>query len=51
MRNFIKTAAILIALFLVLIHFTGFSKDVSTLFQGTGNLVKAFQGPTNVGVT
>jgi hypothetical protein len=44
MRNFIKTAAILIILYLVLIHFTGFSKDVATLFSGTGSLVKTFQG-------
>jgi hypothetical protein len=27
-----------------LIHFTGFSKDVATLFSGTGSLVKTFQG-------
>jgi hypothetical protein len=44
MRNFIKTAALLIILYLVLIHFTGFSKDVSTVFSGTGTLVKDFQG-------
>lgn len=44
MRNFMKTAAVLIILYLVLIHFTGFSKDVSTLFSGTSSLVKTFQG-------
>jgi hypothetical protein len=44
MRNFIRTAAILIILYLVLIHFTGFSKDVSTVLSGTGTLVKDFQG-------
>lgn len=44
MRNFIKTAALLIVAYLVLIHFTGFSKDVATLFSGTGALVKDFQG-------
>lgn len=44
MRNFIKTAAVLIILYLVLIHFTGFSKDVATVFGGTGQLVKTFQG-------
>jgi hypothetical protein len=44
MRNFIKTAAILIALFLVLIHFTGFSKDVSTVLSGGSQLVATFQG-------
>jgi hypothetical protein len=44
MRTFMKTAAILIVLYLVLIHFTGFSKDVSTLFSGGSNLVATFQG-------
>ena len=44
MRNFLRTAAILIILYLVLIHFTGFSKDVSTLFSGTSQLVTTFQG-------
>jgi hypothetical protein len=44
MRNFIKTAFLLIVLYLILIHFTGFTKDVGTVFSGTGNLVKTFQG-------
>jgi hypothetical protein len=44
MRNLIKTFAVLIVLYLVLFHFTGFSKDVATLFSGTGSLVKTFQG-------
>jgi hypothetical protein len=44
MRNFLKTAAILIILYLVLVHFTGFSKDVGTLFSGTEGLVTTFQG-------
>lgn len=44
MRNFIKTAAVLIVLYLILIHFTGFSKDVSTTLQGGSELVKTFQG-------
>ena len=44
MRNFLKTAAILIVLYLVLIHFTGFSSDVGTLFSGTDKLVSTFQG-------
>lgn len=44
MRNFLKTAAILIILYLVLIHFTGFSKDVATVFSGGNQLVKTFQG-------
>ena len=44
MKSFIKTAAVLIIAFLALVHFTGFSKDVSTLFGGTSELVKTFQG-------
>jgi hypothetical protein len=44
MRNFLKTAAVLIMLYLVLVHFTGFSKDVATVLGGTGSLVKTFQG-------
>lgn len=44
MRNFLRTAFLLIVLYLVLIHFTGFSKDVSTVLSGTGSLVKTFQG-------
>lgn len=44
MRNFFKTASVLIILYLVLIHFTGFSKDVATLFSGTTNVIKTFQG-------
>lgn len=44
MRSFIKTAALLIIAYLVLIHFTGFSKDVATVLGGGGELVKTFQG-------
>lgn len=44
MRYFLRTAAVLIILYLVLIHFTGFSKDVSTTLHGGGELVKIFQG-------
>lgn len=44
MRNFVKTAAVLIVLYLILIHFTGFSKDVSTVLSGGSTLVKTFQG-------
>lgn len=44
MRGFIRTAAILIILYLILIHFTGFSKDVATLTAGGSELVKTFQG-------
>jgi hypothetical protein len=44
MRNFLKTAAILIILYLVLVHFTGFSKDVATVFSGATTTIKTFQG-------
>ena len=44
MRGFIRTAAILIILYLVLIHFTGFTKDVGTLFSGGVATIKTFQG-------
>jgi predicted acyltransferase len=44
MRNFLKIAAVLILAYLVLIHFTGFSKDVSTVLGGTGTIIKDFQG-------
>jgi hypothetical protein len=42
-KSFVKTAAILILAFLALVHFTGFTKDVSTLFGGTKELVGQFQ--------
>ena len=44
MRRFIATASILIILYLVLVHFTGFTKDVSQLGTSSVGLVKAFQG-------
>jgi hypothetical protein len=46
MKNFLRTAFLLIVLYLVLIHFSGFSSDVSTLFSGTEGLVTTFQGRT-----
>lgn len=44
MRNFIKTIALLILAYLVLIHATSFSKDVSTVFGGGTHLVATLQG-------
>ena len=44
MRNFLKTAFVLIVLYLILIHFTGFTKDVATLTSGVDSTVKVFQG-------
>lgn len=44
MRGYLRIAFLLILAYLVLIHFTGFSKDVSTVLSGTGTLVKDFQG-------
>jgi hypothetical protein len=44
MRAFIKTAMILILAYLMLVHFTGFSKDLATAASGTGELIADFQG-------
>lgn len=44
MRNFLKIAAVLIILYLILVHFTGFSKDVATLGASANGLVTTFQG-------
>jgi hypothetical protein len=44
MRNFLRTAFLLIVLYLVLINFTGFTKDVATVTHGGSELVKTFQG-------
>ena len=44
MRNFIKTAMVLILAYLVLVNYTGFSKDLSTATKGTSELVGTFQG-------
>jgi translation elongation factor EF-G len=44
MRAFIKTAMILILVYLVLINATGFSKDLATATKGTGELITDFQG-------
>jgi len=34
----------MIVLYLVLVHFTGFTKDIGALASGTVGTVKAFQG-------
>jgi hypothetical protein len=44
MRNVLRVFMILIVAYLVLIHFTGFSKDVATISKGGVELTKAFQG-------
>ncbi len=44
MRTFVKTAMILILAFLVLVHFTGFSQDLSATTKGAGELITDFQG-------
>lgn len=43
-KEFITLTLILVALFLILTHFTGFSRDANAVFGGWGNLVKTFQG-------
>ena len=44
MRAFVKTAMILILAYLILVHYTGFSQDLSTATKGTGELITDFQG-------
>ncbi len=44
MRNALKVFMILILVYLALIHFTGFSKDIATLTKGGVEVTKAFQG-------
>lgn len=42
--QFIGGAFALIALFLVLSHFTGFIRDVGSVTSGSSNLITALQG-------
>ena len=44
MRKTIYYIAALIALYLILVHFTGFSKDVSTSLSGGTGVITALQG-------
>lgn len=44
MSRLLKLAAILIIAYLVLINYTGFSKDVATLGSSANGLVATFQG-------
>jgi hypothetical protein len=44
MKKVIFWGAGLIALYLVLVNFTGFSNDVSASASGSTSLIKAFQG-------
>jgi translation elongation factor EF-G len=44
MRQYIKYAFVMILAYLALVHFTGFSKDLSTATSGAGELIKDFQG-------
>jgi hypothetical protein len=43
-RKALLYSAGLIALYLAVEHYTGFSKDVTSSTSGAGSLVKAFQG-------
>lgn len=47
MSRLFKLAAVLIIAYLVLINYTGFSKDVSTLGASANGLVATFQGRGN----
>lgn len=44
MRKTIYYIAALIALYLVVVHFAGFSKDVSTSLAGGSGVIKTLQG-------
>ena len=43
-KEVLSTGLILIGLFLVLTHFTGFERDVRSIAQGGVGLTKALQG-------
>lgn len=43
-KEFISMTILLVIVFLVLTHFTGFSRDVGALGSNWANLVKTFQG-------
>lgn len=44
MRKALTIFAALIILYLVLIHFTGFSSDITAISKGGVPIIKAFQG-------
>lgn len=44
MRAFLKTIFLLILAYLVLVHYTGFSKDIASAAGGTGEVIKDLQG-------
>jgi hypothetical protein len=44
MRGFLRAAFLLIVAYLILVHFTGFSRDIGAIASGTVGTVKAFQG-------
>ena len=43
-KEFISMTILLVIVFLVLTHFTGFSRDVGALGSNWAHLVKTFQG-------
>jgi hypothetical protein len=43
-RKVLVYGAALIGGYLVLVHYTGFAKDVNSAGSGSVNLIKAFQG-------
>jgi hypothetical protein len=47
MSRLFKIAAVLILAYLVLINYTGFSRDVATLGTSANGLVATFQGRGN----
>lgn len=43
-KELIQMTIVLVALFLILTHFTGFAKDVGAATKGWGGLIRDFQG-------
>jgi hypothetical protein len=44
MRKGVYYIFVLIALYLIVVHFAGFSKDVSTSLSGGSGVIKSLQG-------
>ena len=43
-KELIQMTVLLVVIFLLLTHFTGFSKDVGAVTKGWGGLIRDFQG-------
>jgi hypothetical protein len=43
-RELVSAFVVLIIAYLVLIHYTGFAKDIGSIGENAGSLAKTFQG-------